>query len=330
MRPGPLSRAAALACLPWLAAACAAPRLSIHPGAPGMPARPALTAVAISPDGRAVAFGTGRGEILVWDPSSGGRIEVRQGTGAPVREIEFDAAGPRAVDPVGLASSAHWRALGRGDGALELRRADGELAGTIAGAGAQAAAFSGDGRWLLSGGDDARISVWELPALKLRQRITEERLVDVHYWTAASEPVRRIRPLPDGGVLFSTPRSVALGRLGPADSKARLGGSRSGEIFSFAVHPNGARFLTAGSDGTATVFKLSPHSVEIVAELFVFADGEWLFVDPAAARFDGSPGAPRYCAVTEYRGRKRPVTFPLERYAGLLREPGLAARRLNR
>ncbi len=132
---------------------------------------PATTAIAVSADGkRAVSNITARnaGQVQEWELATGrqlGEVGALQPEGA--------AALPRAFSPDGKRLVAVPAYSGPGGGATVhvLDARTWTSAATLKGhfAWVQAAAFSADGRLLITGGDDGKAIVWDLAKLVPRQ-----------------------------------------------------------------------------------------------------------------------------------------------------------------
>ncbi len=130
---------------------------------------PATTAIAVSADGtRAASNITERnaGLIQEWELATGRRLKE-------IGSLEGAAALPRAFSPDGTRLVAVPAYSGPGGGATVhvLDARTWTSAATLKGhfAWVQSAAFSADGRWLITGGDDGKAIIWDLAKLVPRQ-----------------------------------------------------------------------------------------------------------------------------------------------------------------
>src|SRR5205085_151085 len=111
------------------------------------------TAVALSGDGKTLAWGAGEGEMGVWQPATGGDLGRFQGQRGTISALAFVPNGR-------MLASADGKTIRLWDVAtLKCRR---ELAGHTN----QVLALdcSPDGRTLVSGSDDGTALVWDLYA----------------------------------------------------------------------------------------------------------------------------------------------------------------------
>jgi WD40 repeat protein/TolB-like protein len=148
-------------CLAFLAAprTCPAINLYLEHAIPGGCEK--ITALAFSPAGGKVLYGTGDGKLVLVDLETGKGNIIYAGGG---REITAAAISPdgrfAAMAPKGKA--ALLLGIEGGTALAELKETKGRI--TVL-------EFSGDGRYLAAGGDKKEIVVWEVPSGQLRSTL---------------------------------------------------------------------------------------------------------------------------------------------------------------
>jgi WD40 repeat protein/uncharacterized caspase-like protein len=137
------------------------PELSIQTGHSA-----AITAIAVSPDGRLVASGGVDEAVLIWDAATGVQLRALRGHGAAIQTLVFSPDG-RVLASAGTDTSI---VLWNVENGTVVRQLVGH-AQTV-----RALAFSPDGKLLVSAGMDQTLKVWEVGSGRLMHtRITDEK-----------------------------------------------------------------------------------------------------------------------------------------------------------
>jgi WD40 repeat protein len=191
--------------------------------------------------------------------------------GSPIRQASFSPDGQSYVTAgrdgvIGLANSQEgvFLELGKHRGA------------------AQGAAFSADGRYVLSGADDGFLQLWELndPRTGMRSARFQRPVESCDLGGALSSfAFARVGPL---ALAASVDGTVRLWRLPGLHQELRRFQGHAGPVLSLAFLPDGRRAVTAGQDGSVRLRDVG--------------DGREL------KRFDGHGGAAR-CVAAAPDGR---------------------------
>ena len=116
----------------------------------------ALTALALSRDGRRMLVGTEHGELVLWDLETGADPSPRttlQARGTAVTAARFTRDGGRMLSADRAGVIRVWDA-GDPDAAPDVLKGHSSAVNALA--------LSDDGRWLLSGSDDTTARLWDL------------------------------------------------------------------------------------------------------------------------------------------------------------------------
>jgi WD40 repeat protein/tetratricopeptide (TPR) repeat protein len=190
-----------------------------------------IRAVALSHDGRTIAAaGEGNGPILTWDMSGNLARGIFNDTKLSARAVAFSGSGLVAVAVgsdvlVGPRAGSHIRLSGHKAEVNDL-------------------AFNRDGSRLVSGSDDRRAIVWELPAGKAL------RVLDGHEATVVA-----VAYSADGSTIAtgSLDETVRLWRADSGEAPRTLQGHVFG-ILDLAFTADGRQLITAGKDKTIRIW----------------------------------------------------------------------------
>lgn len=267
-----------------------------------------LSAVAYSPSGMLVATAGQAGPVRVWDPRSGHTWAVLVGNRGPVRAVAFSPDGGTVATagadgairlwelPLDVIAAARRTLpfnpfLRRPVAGVDLSRPlslDPVMTLTDGHEGdANGLAFSPDGRWLVSGGEDGVLCWWDLSGWKPSQPLVAA-AGGPGAWLATRDaarrsgsPVRLARSFDAGSGPIRSLACDAAGRFvvsGGADGSARVWtaagdsqvvalGRHTADVRAVAVSPNGRLVATANNGSTPVIRLLDPDTRRDVRRL---------------------------------------------------------------
>jgi WD40 repeat protein/serine/threonine protein kinase len=230
-----------------------------------------LRSPAFSPDGKRLATGSSRGQVIMWDAQTGERLLTLEGHSVQIRCLAFSPDGKR------LASTSPDKTMKLWDSE------SGQLLHTLQGHAdyALGVAFSPDGKQLASASVDKTVKLWD--ALSGN----EIRTLPGHaggVWSVAYSP--------DGKRLASASddSTVKVWDVESGDELFALRGHTRG-VCSVTFSPDGNRLASASEDGTVKV-----REAKAVQKALVLRDGD---TDVTKVAF--SPDGKRLASVGKRR-----------------------------
>jgi WD40 repeat protein len=223
--------------------------------------------VAMNPRGDYVLSGNFDGTIHLWDSLTGRQIKTFAGTKGIVSSLAFSPDGKRMLDC-------------RVDGPLALRDVEsGSVLFSLAGQGA--AAFSRDGKWILSGASGNRLHLWDAATGR-----------EVKNFSGHTDKIQSVAFSPDGRLAVSGSRDKTA-RLWDIESgrELRVFGIFRYHVNSVAFSPGGNQVLAGSSDNTVKLFDIeSGRALQIWPDIAISSvafspDGRFVLT----AGFDGIP-----------------------------------------
>jgi WD40 repeat protein/ABC-type sugar transport system substrate-binding protein len=122
----------------------------------------AINSLAFSPDGQTVVTGSQDNAVILWNVATGEESGRLEGHLAPVRSVVYSPDGTLIASGGGNIQISEDRPV---DNEIILwNAADGSLLRRLSGhtASVRGLAFSPDGKWLVSGGDDGKVILWDV------------------------------------------------------------------------------------------------------------------------------------------------------------------------
>ncbi len=171
--------------------------------------------LAFSPDGKILATATGDGLLSLWSLPWGKQVRTFHGHDKDVRRVSFCGDGKQLVTASNDGTVRLWN-LDRVNGLQELR---GHSLRPYS------VSYDTTGRWLATGSQDHSVRLWDL------QSGSEVREFGKHIVNYA--------PIADGPPPVSSIETYA---------------GHGGEVHCVAIHPDGSRIASAGSDGTVRIW----------------------------------------------------------------------------
>ncbi len=205
--------------------------------------------VVFSPDGQMLATATTSGDVRLWDVTSG-QVVARLPHPASVWQVAFSPDGRFFATACDDGLTRVWllggmlnaQSLAVGEGGTLLRpRFQLEQGASVA-----VLAFSPQGQWLATGGDDSSVRLWDL--------ISGRQLARMAY----DGPVVTLAFSPDGTRLVAGSLDYTARVWSLPDGVEIASVQHSAEVTAVAFAPNGRTVASAGLDHTARVWNIAP------------------------------------------------------------------------
>ena len=207
--------------------------------------------VVFSADSRRIAAGTRAGVVRIYDSNDGSQLLEFAQTAAGLQQLAFSPDGTR------LASANQ-------EGASIWDAATGKQLLTFSGHGkgvrSSGIAFSPDGKWVATSGNDGTVQVWEAETGNV-----------VFKLTGHTGPTFGVAFSPDGKSLASSSvdRTVKVWQLpaagGQVPEPLTLYGN-TGAVYRIAYSPDGTRLVSAGRNPIARVYALQVDDLVAIAQ----------------------------------------------------------------
>jgi Caspase domain/WD domain, G-beta repeat len=229
-------------------------------------------ALALSPDGAALATGGRDGVLRLWSMAGELQRELK-GHSAAVRDAAFSPDGRLLASSSSDDTVRIWDVQSGREAALLKGHANR----------VNAVRFTPDGAKLVSAGEDSALIVWDVA-----------RGVQLAKLEGHKGPVKALAITADGrhALSASVDETLALWNLADGKLLARAP-LQAGQLYAVAASPRG--LVAAAGDGGVTVLAAVSDLAERV-RAFGFTDGEWLSIVPAGL-FHASPNGARYLNV---------------------------------
>jgi WD40 repeat protein len=265
-----------------------------------------VDSVAFSPDATQVLSGSPDHTLKLWDAASSKLVRTFEGHTGWVTSVSFSPDGTRLLSggQIGLAGDLTFKLWDATTGRVIHAMAGNKL-GVYGGA-----AFSRDGRRLLSGAGDGEVKLWDASSGQLIRSLTGH-----------SGPVTSAVFSPGDAKVFSGSWDKTIKLWDAASGQLiRSFEGHQGSVYSIALSPDGTRVLSGGSDTTMRLWNTATG--EQLAMLLATSDGEWLVITPEGF-FDASAnGAQILSAVRSLE------VFSIDQFYQALYRPDLVREKL--
>ena len=236
-----------------------------------------ILSVAFSPDGQRIVTGSYDQTAKVWEAAKGSEPLTLEGHSDEIMSVAFSPDGQRILTASWDGTAKLWEAA-KGEEVLTLNRHGNEITAALSSQTAKgrsarvfSAAFSPDGRRIVTGSTEGTAKVWE--AASGRELLTLKGHNDWVLWAAFSPDGQRI-------VTASEDQTAKVWDAASGTNLLTLRG-HANEITSVAFSPDGQRIVTGSTDETARVWDAA--SGKQLHKLTGHSDGVW----PVAFSPDG-------------------------------------------
>jgi WD40 repeat protein len=194
-----------------------------------------VRAVALAPNGRIAASGSGDQSVRLWDTLTGRELRTLLGHRGQVETVAFSPNGTQLLSGGDDKILRVWD-LNSG---TELYRLQGHQSVI------RAAAFSPDGKWIVSGGGDKTLHLWDVKTRKWR-----------YSYEGHSSYVYSLAVGPDSWHIFSGGHDNTVRYWVMDKSKELWRGVHNGIVYGVAISPDGRWGLSGSADNTMRLWNL--------------------------------------------------------------------------
>ncbi len=254
-----------------------------------------VMSIAVAPDKRSILTGGPGGgafqsmspHIILWDMNTGNKINE-------FKFSDYDKPSVVAISPDGkYALSGHryggMMSLWELETARMINTVKADRGMVPSNTDVHSVAFSPDGKYALSGGMEGMVRVWEIPSLRMLREIKAH---------TAHGGVQGVVFSPDNRHFLSGGWGDGLIKLWDISTAAELRSVKAHSgmfaVNSLAISPD-KKFILSGGDASTRLWDLS--TLEEVATMVSFADGEWVVVT-ANGYYNSSEKGDEYLSVT--------------------------------
>ena len=240
--------------------------------------------IAVSPDKRTVFTApTGLNQpVISWDMNTGLEVREYKHTNDPI-SVTLSPDGRYALSGYLGGKIILWD-VATGRTISSVKASSGLISSLV-----HAVAFSPDGKFALSGGDDGTVKLWNIPSLRLAKEFKGHTGMLGTYAVAFS---------PNGKYALSGGPFDGLIKLWDistgAEVKSIQAHSGINGVSSLAISADG-KLILSGGDASTRIWDLS--TLEEVATMISFEDGEWIVTTPSGY-YNSSEKGDQYLSVT--------------------------------
>ena len=257
-----------------------------------VPANDRVYACAFTPDDSCIVTGHDNGTIRIWDKATGVEVTMLTGHRASVQSLVFSGETLMSFDDEGVVIT--WQlgesnpiqiadpiadflsaaiapdnldlAIARTDGSLSVRsRSTGNESRLGQHTGVRTFAFSPDGRWLASVGQESSIKIWDRQTLQLVTGDLQHSKLSTHNGRAMRWDVARFSPDSKLLAVGSSRPEIFVWNVEQRREVANLS-SHTSNIYDLAFSPDGEQLASASKDSTVRVWNTDDFQLDSVVQ----------------------------------------------------------------